>query len=199
MFLPPHVPKDTQNLTDNESETGSVSVTVVEAEVHNRGPPPDPNIHTPPQKEGIAEHTVQPQPHTNSNPQQFTGAGGDEQQTEDQNGDKVEKTSPEDVPPPLGAAVPAENAPSYVNVDSRQRASGTIVTPCEYMEPCRSVSALPQMDGGAGTEATAAAGDGSSKQDVTTTLTESEKRLSALKSAWGSQDKEDVSYLQVVL
>lgn len=59
--------------------------------------------------------------------------------------------------------------------------------PSEYLEP--STTTLPSAD------------ESSTKEGTTSYIntTEREKRLSALKDAWASQDNEDVAYLQVVL
>ena len=73
------------------------------------------------------------------------------------------------------------------NLNQKPLISGGPQLPSEYLEPSRT--------------ATIPSADESSTKEIAASINtnEREKRLSALKDVWASQDNEDVAYLQVVL
>lgn len=75
------------------------------------------------------------------------------------------------------------SGPTAISDSSQGTSQDLPVSPSEYLEPITSMTTLP------GSSGTGASGN----------MSEKEKRLSALKDAWGSQDNEDLAYLQVVL
>lgn len=180
---------------DHDSETGSVTVMVVEAEVLPNGPPPDNSF--PPSRKQPTDAETKSRQLTSSvvPPSRLQPPDGEAQTTKNPESDEATDSGNGSSEPE--GVLPVKISPDYANVDSSQPAESVVATPSDYMEPCKSVPALPQGE----VTATSTAADGMSEQNATATatLTESERRLSALKDAWGSQDKEDVSYLQVVL
>ena len=86
------------------------------------------------------------------------------------------------------ASVSASPEESAENVDSIQMAP-SLMLPSDCNSPHRETACL-------GVDKANDAADGAAQN---ANPTEGEKRLSTLKAVWGSQDDEDVAYLQVVL